>query len=139
VIYRLRGITAFDPREEEPVSFTWLHLSGPSASGTGAETDEGFVVREGALARTETVPSMPGWAKAVRQTLIDSGAFAPLLGDPTQLRLARDHTFASPSAAAAVLLGRSAAGPIEWKDDYGVTLKALREATLVPAPPEPVP
>jgi len=31
---------------------------------------------------------------------------------------------------AAVLLGRSAAGPIEWKTESGQTLKALREQTV---------
>ena len=133
VVYRVLGVTVFDARDEEPAAFAWLKLVGPSASGTGAETDEGFLVKGGALARAETVPSMPGWASAVRKSLIDSGTLLPDSGAATQLRLTMDHMFASPSAAAAVLLGRSAAGPVEWKDDSGKTLKALREATLGPA------
>ncbi len=37
----------------------------------------------------------------------------------------KDHEFDSPSAAAAVILGRSASGPEEWKDETGKTLKEI--------------
>jgi hypothetical protein len=72
---------------------------------------------------------MPNWANAVRQGLIESGALIPT-DDGARLVLTRDHRFDSPSAAAATLLGRAAAGPREWKDDAGKTLKELREETL---------
>jgi hypothetical protein len=43
-------------------------------------------------------------------------------------RFTQDYSFSSPSTAAAVVLGRSANGRIEWKDAQGRTLKALQEA-----------
>jgi hypothetical protein len=39
----------------------------------------------------------------------------------------KDHVFQSPSAAAIVVLGRSANGRDEWKDNQGRTLKWLQE------------
>ena len=39
----------------------------------------------------------------------------------------QEYAFRSPSAAADVLLGRSADGRVEWKDAEGRTLKALQE------------
>ncbi len=43
-----------------------------------------------------------------------------------------DYTFSSVSAAAAVILGRSAAGPVEWKDKNGVTFKERTEKPVRP-------
>lgn len=41
-------------------------------------------------------------------------------------RFTQDYVFSSPSTAAAVVLGRSANGRIEWKDGKGRTLKELQ-------------
>jgi Domain of unknown function (DUF4357) len=145
VIYPLLGVNVFEPREQAATGDR-LKLKGPSASGEGTETDEGFVVFEGALARTDTVGSMPGWASNLRQVLMDTGALVPH-GDGASLRLTSNYEFKSPSAAAAVLLGRSAAGPDEWEDQSGQTLKKLRakavasvpavESETPPPPPDP--
>jgi hypothetical protein len=80
----------------------------------------------------QIVESMPTWAANLRDTLIQSGALVPVEGGES-LRLTTDHVFNSPSAAAAVLLGRSAAGPIEWKAETGQTLKQIREQAVAPA------
>jgi hypothetical protein len=40
----------------------------------------------------------------------------------------QDYSFSSPSTAATVVLGRNAAGRIEWKAADGRTLKELQEA-----------
>jgi hypothetical protein len=49
-------------------------------------------------------------------------------GDLDGSRFVRGSVFASPfTTAAAVVLGRSANGRIEWKDAQGRTLKALQE------------
>jgi len=45
-----------------------------------------------------------------------------------------DQVFKSPSAAAAILLGRNANGLSEWKDSSGTTLKLLREKAVAAAP-----
>ena len=43
------------------------------------------------------------------------------------LDLTQDYLFDSPSTAAGVLLGRSANGRIEWKNQLGQTLKSIQE------------
>jgi Domain of unknown function (DUF4357) len=40
----------------------------------------------------------------------------------------QDYSFSSPSTAAAVVLGRSANGRVEWKAADGRTLKEIQEA-----------
>jgi Domain of unknown function (DUF4357) len=132
VIYPLLGINVFEPLEQA-TSPDRLHLQGPHASGEGSETEEGFVVFTGALARTQSVESMPGWAASLRETLTQSGALVPVEGSES-LRLTSDYVFNSPTAAAAVLLGRSAAGPIEWKDEAGLTLKQIRQQSVATTP-----
>lgn len=133
LIYPILGIGLFEPREQA-VTGERLMLAGPDAGGEGAEADEGFLVYEGARARSETVESMPEWAVNLRESLVQSGALAPD-GDDS-LCLTTDYEFKSPSAAAAVLLGRSAAGPIEWKDPSGRTLKELRQDAVAVAATE---
>jgi hypothetical protein len=138
VIYPILGINLFEARDQSTMGAKLL-LTGPNANGEGFESDEGFVVLAGARARSETVESMPGWAANLRDSLVDAGALLGL-DDESSLRLATDYEFKSPSAAAAVLLGRSAAGPIEWKDQSGRTLKKLREEAVAAASTEdPVP
>jgi hypothetical protein len=75
----------------------------------------------------ETVPSMAQHVRGMydlRQELIANGV---LELDAGLYRFTQDYSFSSPSTAA-VVLGRSANGRIEWKDAQGRTLKALQEA-----------
>lgn len=41
-----------------------------------------------------------------------------------------EYVFDSPSAAAAIILARSASGPVEWKDKNGTTLKEILEIAI---------
>jgi len=129
MIYPLIGVRAFEPPEEAMPELR-LSLSGPSASAEGLPTDNGFLVFAGARARATAVGSVPAWAEAQREALAAAGLLVPVDGTAS-LMLTENHEFASPSAAAAVMLGRSAAGPIEWKNADGKTLKALTEDVLV--------
>ncbi|EGI77621.1 DUF4357 domain-containing protein [Hylemonella gracilis] len=61
----------------------------------------------------------------LRQELIANGV---LVQEGSGYRFTQDYPFSSPSTAAAVVLGRSANGRIEWKDAKGRTLKELQEA-----------
>lgn len=45
--------------------------------------------------------------------------------DNGKLIFVSDYLFSSPSAAAAVVMGRSANGLIEWKDKFGKDLKSI--------------
>jgi len=125
----------FEPLQQT-VSANRLHLNGPSAQAEGAESDDGFLVFAGALARTETVGSFKEWSKGwatLRESLIESDALVPV-EDGASLRLTTDYVFKSPSAAAAILLGRNANGLEEWKDSSDTTLKQLREQTVGATP-----
>jgi hypothetical protein len=132
IIYPLLGLNVFEQPEQAKKNEV-LSLSGPDASGEGAETDDGFLVFAGAKARAATVDSIPSWAQTLREELIESGALA-VDGSDRSLRLTADYEFNSPSAAAAVLLGRSAAGPLEWRSSDGTPLRKRREEAVVASP-----
>jgi hypothetical protein len=63
----------------------------------------------------------------LRQELIGNGV---LVAEGSGYRFSQDYVFTSPSTAAAVVLGRSANGRIEWKDGQGRTLKELQAQEL---------
>lgn len=105
-----------------------LTCKGKGVQATGYEASQGFVVRAGSQAVTDTVPSMEQHVRGqydLRQELIRNGVLA-MQGSLYQFT--QDYTFISPSTAASVLLGRAANGRIEWKTAEGRTLKELQEA-----------
>jgi hypothetical protein len=107
-----------------------LICKGKGVQASGYEASQGFVVKAGSQAVAESVPSMQLHVRGmfdVRQQLITNGVLA--LADGLY-RFTQDYSFSSPSTAAAVVLGRSANGRIEWKDALGRTLRALQEAEL---------
>ena len=104
-----------------------LTCHGKGVTATGYEATQGFIVKAGSLAFGEEAPSMKEHVKGmynIRQELKSNGV---LLVQGDHLVFTQDYPFSSPSTAAAVVLGRSANGRIEWKDSNGVTLKALQE------------
>lgn len=106
-----------------------LTLQGKGVVASGYEATQGFVVKIGSQAVADTVPSMQQHVRGMyelRQELIGNGVLAPA-AEGAGYRFTQDYVFTSPSTAAAVVLGRSANGRIEWKDGQGRTLKALQE------------
>jgi hypothetical protein len=108
-----------------------LHCKGKGVAATGYEASQGFVVKTGSQAVASAVPSMQQHVRGMyelRQELIGKGVLAPARGGAAEgYCFTQDYVFSSPSTAAAVVLGRSANGRIEWKDAQGYTLKALQE------------
>lgn len=95
-------------------------------TASGYEATQGFVVKAGSQAVGESVPSMQQHVRGMfdlREELIGNGV---LEREGDHYRFAQDYVFSSPSTAAAVVLGRSANGRIEWKDACGRTLKELQ-------------
>ncbi len=131
VILPLAGVIAFQAVERQQPNGDDLVLTGRGAQASGTDTSEGFVVFEGSLARTDEVTSINPGTTRLRTWLLTEGVLVP---DGEHLRFAKAHLFDSPSTAAAVLLGRTANGRIEWKDRAGRTLKAAQEAALDQAP-----
>jgi hypothetical protein len=95
------------------------------AEAMGQRTPNGFVVFKGSTAVLEERASagkQSPWTIKLRQRLRDDGTLVEQNG---LLYFSRDAEFSSPSAAAAVIHGGSAAGPLAWKDDDGRTLKEV--------------
>ncbi len=123
-ILPLLGVFAFEAVETHATAAEVLRLKGKDADATGADTSEGFVVFADSLARGDTVPSTHAYLIGLRQTLLADGVLQP---HGTQLRFAKPWIFNSPSTAAGVVLGRSANGRTEWRNDAGLTLKQIQE------------
>ncbi len=121
------GVPFFEREEAPSREGEVYHVDRSGCKAAGFETNMGFTVREGSLARESTVPSMkeqaPGYYRQ-REELINEGVLVKKTG---HYRFKRDWLFSSPSAAAAVCLGSNANGLTEWKDGSGATLKANRK------------
>lgn len=102
-----------------------LWVRGKGVAARGRQTADGFVVLRGSQAVADAAPHLEGSPLRLRKELIEEGVLARA-GE--HLEFQRDHTFRSPSAAAGVVLGRSAAGPKEWQDEQRRSLKQLQEA-----------
>ena len=124
------GVHAFEQAPKAPAAKASpvLTCKGKGAQATGYEASQGFVVQAGSQAVLDTVPSMALHVRGMydlRQELIGNGVLG-LRGGLYQFT--QDYSFSSPSTAAAVVLGRSANGRIEWKSADGRTLKEIQEA-----------
>lgn len=97
--------------EKSPVFRLVSERSGVDA--TAQEVDGEFTVREGSRARAEWVAVDHSYAKLYAR-LVDDGTLQ-LVPDGSARVFTRDVVFASPSAAAAAVLGRNANGRLEWK------------------------
>jgi hypothetical protein len=104
-----------------------LFLRAKGIEARGVYTAEGFIVRAGSQAVKAEVPSIPEYLRWLRQSLLKNGV---LHDEGNCYLLTQDYTFNSPSAAAGVLLGRSANGRVEWKDVKGQTLKEIQEGAV---------
>lgn len=107
-----------------------LEMSFSNIVATGVDSSSGFIVYAGSMAVSEPVPSMltgvPAYFR-LREGLIANGVLVERNG---HYEFAQDYPFDSPSAAAAIIRGRSANGRIEWKTVDGVTLKELQQRSL---------
>lgn len=101
-----------------------LYCRGGGSEAKGSLTACGFVVYAGSKVRKTVVDSSLATILPKRNELITDGV---LINDDDQDRyvFAKNHEFKSPSAAADIVLGRSANGKIEWKDENGTELKSL--------------
>ncbi|MFI8307203.1 DUF4357 domain-containing protein [Streptomyces sp. NPDC085927] len=104
-----------------------LPNDGPEARGRllsdkGTNGSQKFVVLAGSPARAEVVPSFPRRMPSsyrLRRRLIDEGILVESARLPGWLETTRDVECNSPSAAAEILVGRSANGWTEWKSADG--------------------
>lgn len=90
------------------------------ANGIGKTTSEGFVVFENSQVADPITNSYPKIMQKLRDTLISEGV---IVKENDKLILKRDYLFSSSSAAAMIIMGRSANGLTEWKMKSGKTLQ----------------
>lgn len=124
----LMGVSFFEkPSVEDSGAPRLVLRSGGQVWAWGVDTAEGFVVRAGSRASKSEAPSIPAHVRARRESLRNR----KILEDAGETyRLTRDFVFESPSLAAGVVLGRSANGRTEWRDERtGRTLREIQEAT----------
>lgn len=118
------GHRAFaEPRSEKSKQGKAPHYTLKGARGaeaTGTPTNEGFMVFKGSKASKDVVPSYPAAFINLRERLV---AQKKLEEVATGFVLTTDLTFRSPSTAATMILGRSANGLLEWKQENGKSLK----------------
>jgi hypothetical protein len=122
------GLSAFERPGPAPRGTTF-QLRGRGVEAQGFEADDGFVVLAKSQASKDEVPSIHEYMRALRQDLI---ARQLLIPEGSRYTFVQDYTFSSPSTAAGVVLGRSANGRVEWKDQNGQTLKELQESINAP-------
>jgi hypothetical protein len=105
-------------------------LETMGASARARETDDAFIVLAGSTARKEVSPALQPSYRLQREQLVRDRKLVDDV-NPESYRFAVDVGFSSPSTAAAVILGRSASGPREWKlAGSGQTYKDWRTAKL---------
>lgn len=126
ICFPVLGLVAFERPADRTVPARLLTAKGPRGEAKGFESEEGFVVRTGAVISSTEAGGTPAFVIVLRKQLLDSGVIE--VRDDKWV-LAQDYVFSSPSTAASVVLGRNANGRIEWKDEQGRTLKAVQEAS----------
>ena len=120
------GCHIFVSPGKDPQPELFCRIKGLTARGQ--RSSNGFVVFQGSKAVKDLRPSAAtrgGWIIKLREFLIQEGVLK-LIG--AQYEFVKNHEFASPSAAAAVIRGGNANGQTEWKTSSGKTLKALEAA-----------
>ena len=130
------GIHAFESAPllaVSAVSQTLLFCKGKGVNATGYESTQGFVVYAGSEATPESVPSMQEHVRSMYDLRVELISIGVLARNGAAFKFTQDYVFSSPSTAAAVVLGRSANGRIEWKDKAGRVLKDIQAADAKPA------
>lgn len=111
------GFPIFEESKKEKKSL--FVCKGKDAYAEGEYSEDGMTVFKGAKANLKEAAGIGKWASNIRSALIEQNV---MVNDGKVYIFNEDYTFNSPSAAAAVILGRSANGWTEWKNNKGETL-----------------
>jgi hypothetical protein len=87
-------------------------------------TSQGIVVIKGSQAVKEERQAIHAYMTDIRNELVRQGV---LVDRGAVYELSQDYTFASPSTASGVLLGRTSNGRVEWKAADGRSLKTIQD------------
>ncbi|RYE01433.1 MAG: DUF4357 domain-containing protein, partial [Sphingobacteriales bacterium] len=117
-----------DAPTEAEIAFSlelFLNMSGLKAKAV--QTDEGIVVLKGSEAALNHTNSLGTGYRDLRMRLIQNGT---LTLEDNKYLFQNNTLFNSPSAAAAIILGYNNAGPLNWKNVKGKTLKEIENARV---------
>ena len=107
------GLGMFTRSAAKPLpSNNLLAMSAKGVKAQGVELPNGFLVKAGSHAVIEDTPAIPERTRNLREYLLKEGVLAPQGG---VYAFQQDYLFGSSSAAASVILARSASGPFNWK------------------------
>lgn len=107
----------------KPTKKELIECKGKLAHAEGEYTEDGLVVFSGSTSNISQTASLASWVVNIREELVEKKV---LVEDSGVYRFTNDYIFSSPSAAAAVVLGRSANGWSEWKYKDGKTLDEVK-------------
>jgi hypothetical protein len=88
------------------------------------ENERGYIVKKDSQANKNMAPAVNETYKDLQRKLI---AGKLLISQGKHFVFAEDTVFASPSAAANIILGRQTPGPLMWLDKDGKTFKEIHE------------
>jgi hypothetical protein len=109
-----------------------LTLPKHGITAQGQEADGEFFVLEGSQAREEWVGPTPHGYQRLFEQLVEERVLAPDAGGA--MRFTRDYAFTSPSAAAAMVVGRTSNGRKEWqREDTGQSYGEWQEQLVAEA------
>ena len=112
---------SIDPVEKiEIENLFYISSADAKASGRFFPDSNKFEVLTGSILRNKNLPSQTKGKIALRKELLNDKVIEL---QNNKLLFIEDYMFESPSAAATVVLGHSASGPQEWKDENEVSLK----------------
>jgi len=132
VLVSTLGYKIFDFKREVHVDASTRVFGITAQSGANAKGEsvaDGFLVLKGSKAVTTAMTSFPTSLQARKAQLIEIGMLKQI---GAIFEFTEDYIFASPSTAAAIVLGRSANGLTEWKLPTGKTLKSFEADDSIP-------
>lgn len=121
ILINTLGYKVLMPVPKATSDTVYLYCKGSGAQAKGFISAGGFTVTKGSLISDHTVPSFETRGKNyynLRNALIRDGVIE-------NRSFVRDYEFNAPSAASAVILGRTSNGNDDWKTADGVKLKEL--------------
>lgn len=123
VLINTLGYKVLVPAPKATDDTTYLFCKGSSASAKGFVSPGGFTVVKDSVISDHVTPSFMTQGKTyfnLRNALQEDGVIADRV-------FVKDYEFNAPSAASAVVLGRSSNGQIAWKTEDGVLLRDLNQ------------
>ncbi|XXM72143.1 GIY-YIG nuclease family protein [Lysinibacillus sphaericus] len=113
-----------DKSKQKEIKDTFYIKAARGADAKGIQSTEGFIVFKGSKFANSVVDSISPSLNSHRERLLKQGI---LYTEENELILKDDYIFSSPSAAAALVMGRNANGLTAWKLINGKTLKEYEE------------